>query len=156
MKQFITLKSIQTSGYKVIETVDSKFYILYTMLEYHYWQSKFSLSNLIDWFMNEKRTVEGNELIDIRKEDNKIILHDMSDSAYDDTISPYELDPAKKFEMSRQNFIEILMEWEKLRLSRPDIILIVIHEDDHVSLETDPVIIQAYQDAGYAFDIDAI
>ncbi len=50
--------------------------------------------------------------------------------------------------MSSQNFIEILMEWEKLRISRPDIILIVIHEDEHVSLETDPAIIQAYQDAG--------
>lgn len=102
--------------------------------------------------MNEKRTVEGNELIDIRKEDGKIILHDMSDSAYDDTISPYELNPEKRFEMSAQNFIEILLEWEKLRVSRPDIILIVIHEDNHVSLETDPCILKEYQAAGYAFD----
>ncbi len=149
MKKYITMKSMNSGGYQKLETMDSEFYTLTRLFN-----DKFEPHQLIDWFMNEKRTVEGNELIDIRKEDGKIILHDMSDSAYDDTISPYELDPAKKFEMSSQNFIEILMEWEKLRISRPDIILIVIHEDEHVSLETDPAIIQAYQDAGYAFDIN--
>lgn len=154
MKKFITLKLIQTGGYKILEPVDSKFYVLYETLEYNFWQSKFSAANLITWFMNEKRTVEGNELIDIRKEDGKIILHDMSDSAYDDTISPYELDPEKRFEMSAQNFIEILLQWEELRLSRPDTILMVIHEDNHVSLEIDPCIIKEYQNAGYVFDVN--
>ena len=148
MKQYITMQKNKSSTYySGLEMGDYRFFIINQLF------SPFIRPHqLIDWFMNEKRTVEGNELIDIRKEDGKIILHDMSDSAYDDTISPYELDPAKKFEMSSQNFIEILMEWEKLRISRPDIILIVIHEDEHVSLETDPAIIQVYQDASYDFD----
>ena len=64
------------------------------------------------------------------------------------------LDPEKRFEMSKKNFAEVLYQWEELRVSRPDIILVVIHEDNHVSLETDPKIIKEYQDAGYAFDIN--
>ncbi len=152
MKQYITMKKIEKYNmYKSLQAGNYKFISLWQLFT-----DKFEPHQLIDWFMNKKQTVEGNELIDIRKEDGKIILHDMSDSAYDDTISPYEFDPSKKFEMSSQNFIEILMEWKKLRISRPDIILIVIHEDEHVSLETDPAIIQAYQDAGYAFDINKI
>ena len=150
MKQYITMeKNKQYDMYKSLEAGDSRFISLWQIFS-----DKFEPHELIDWFMNEKRTVDGNELVDIRKEDGKIILHDMSDSAYDDMISPYELDPTKKFEMSPQNFIEMLVAWEKLRMSRPDTILIVIHEDNHVSLEIDPVIIKEYQDAGYAFDID--
>ena len=152
MKQYITMqKNKQYDVYKSLEAGDYRFISLWQILS-----DKFQPHELIDWFMNEKRTVDGNELVDIRKEDGKIILHDMSDSAYDDTISPYELDPAKKFEMAAQNFIEILVAWEKLRVSRPDVILLVIHEDNHVSLETDPVILKEYQDAGYAFNINNI
>ena len=107
---------------------------------------------LIDWFHNENRTVNGNEFITIYKEPNYIEIYDISDRMSDETIS--ELDPLKRFEMSKKNFAEILYQWEELRLSRPDIILVVIHEDNHVSLETDPMIIKEYQDAGYAFDIN--
>ena len=56
--------------------------------------------------------------------------------------------------MSRKNFAETLYQWEELRVSRPDTILVVIHQDNHVSLETDPTVIKKFQDAGYAFDID--
>lgn len=137
--------------YKSLEAGDHRFINLWQLFS-----DKFEPGELINWFMNDKRTVDGNELIDIRKEDGKIILHDMSDSAYDDTISPYELDPTKKFEMSAQNFIEVLLKWEELRVSRPDIILLIIHEDNHVTLEADSAIIKEYQDAGYAFDINKI
>jgi len=56
--------------------------------------------------------------------------------------------------MSRKNFAETLYQWEELRVSRPDTILVVIHQDNHVSLETDLTIIKEYQDASYAFDIN--
>ena len=56
--------------------------------------------------------------------------------------------------MSVKNFAEIIFQWEELRFSKLNIILLVIHEDNHVSLETDSVVIQEYQDAGYAFKID--
>jgi hypothetical protein len=64
------------------------------------------------------------------------------------------LDENKRFDISYKNFEELLLRWEELRVSMPEIILLVIHEDNHVSLETDPTIIKEYQDAGYAFDID--
>ena len=153
MKKFITLKPMQTGGYKVLEVVDSKFYSLYEVLEYHFYQTKFSAKNLIDWLIDEKETGEGNEWVYIRKERGIIVLYDVSDSM-DETYTGEYLDETKCFEMSVKNFAEIIYQWEKLRVSRLDIILIVIHEDNHVSLETDPVIIKQYQDAGYAFDIN--
>ncbi len=150
MKQYITMKKTKSYDiYRSLEAGDYRFSILW-----HIVSDEFAPGKLIDWLMNDKRTVEGNEFIDIRKQSGKIVLHDMSDSAYDDTISPYELDPMKRFEMTVKNFTEILFEWEALRVSKPDVILIVIHEDNHVSLEIDPVIINEYQDAGYAFDIN--
>lgn len=72
----------------------------------------------------------------------------------DETYTGEYLDPAKRFEMSLKNFADILFEWEKLRVSRPDIVLIVIHEDNHVSLEAHPRVIKEYQDAGYVFDFN--
>lgn len=155
MKEFITLKSMETGFYKVIEIVDSRFYSLYEALEYHFYQTKFSGVNLIDWFLNEKRTVDGNEYIDIRKEKNAIAIYDISDRLNEDYIGSYiDPNPDLRFEMSRENFIELLYHWEELRISKPDTILIVIHENNHVTLETDPVVIKQYQDAGYAFDIN--
>ena len=60
----------------------------------------------------------------------------------------------EKFTMTKENFSQNIHQWEELRVVRPDIILVVIHEDNHVTLETDPTIIKEYQDAGYVFDIN--
>lgn len=114
---------------------------------------KFTAGQLLDWLMNEKKTSIGNDWVSIDKEDGVIALYDVSDFLDETYVGDY-FNPAKRFEMSIQNFTEILLRWEELRVSKPDIIVIVIHEDNHVSLETDPVIIKEYQDAGYAFDID--
>jgi len=155
MKQFITLKLMKTGGYKVLEPVDSRFYSLYEILDIHYYQKKFSGIGLIDWLSDEKKTSEGNEWVSIDKEQGAIALYDMSDQFGDEAASLLiETDPEKRFEMSYKNFAEILYQWEELRVSQLDIILVVIHEDNHVSLETDPTIIKEYQDAGYAFDIN--
>jgi len=150
MKQFITLKPMKTSGYKVLETVDSRFYALYEALEFHFYQSKF---NIIDWLFDEKKTSTGNDWVSIDKERGAIALYDVS-AWMDETYTGEYYDPEKRFEMSIKNFAEILVQWEELRVSMPDIILIVIHENNHVSLETDPIIIKEYQDANYAFDIN--
>jgi len=109
---------------------------------------------LIEWFSNEEETIDGNECVDIRKEKGAIALYDISDGLDEEVYISIDPDPAKRFEMSRKNFAEILYQWEELRVSRPDTILVVIHEDNHVSLETDPTVIKKFQDAGYAFDID--
>jgi len=150
MKQFITLKPMKTSGYKVLEPVNSKFYALYETLEFHFYQKK---SNLIDWLYDEIKPSRTNEWISIRKERGAIALYDVS-AWIDETYTGDYLDPEKRFEMTIPNFLEILIQWEELRISMPDTILVVIHEDNHVSLEIDPVIIKQYQDAGYAFDIN--
>ena len=109
---------------------------------------------LLDWLNDEKETSEGNEWIEINKEGEVISLYNTSDRMSDETI--FNLDPLKRFEISQNNFAKIIYQWEELRISRPDIILVVIHEDNHVSLETDPMIIKEYQDAGYAFDINKV
>lgn len=149
MKQFIMMKIIKEYNmYQFLKTMDYKFSCLSEILE-----GNFMPHQLIDWFFNEKRTITGNEYIDIRKENNKIALYDVSDSMDEEYTGEF-LNPEKRFEMSRENFIELLYHWEELRISKPDTILIVIHENNHVTLETDPVVIKQYQDAGYAFDIN--
>ena len=110
---------------------------------------------LIEWLMDEKKTSTGNEWVSIDKERGAIALYDISDQFADETASLLiDLNTKKRFEMSKKNFAEILYQWEELRVSRPDIILVVIHEDNHVTLETDPKVIKEYQNAGYAFDIN--
>jgi len=146
MKEYITMVTMKSGGYKFLEPMDSRFLILSELV------SAFQPGRLIDWLIDNKRNVTGNALVDIRKQGDMIMLHDMSDSAYDYTISSYDLNPANRFDMALKNFSEIVFAWEELRISKPDTILIVIHEDNHVSLETDPEIIKAYQDAGYAFN----
>jgi hypothetical protein len=148
MKQYITMQSMQTGGYKILETMDSKFITLRQTIS-----DDFRPDELIEWSMSDSNTAEGNEWVYIRKERGVIALYDVSDSM-DETYTGEYLDPAKRFEISVKNFAEILFEWEKLRVSRPDIILIVIHEDNHVSLEADPRVIKEYQDAGYVFDFN--
>jgi len=155
MKEFITLKLMKTGGYKVLEPVNSKFYVLYETLEYHFLQSKFSGINLLDWFNDEKKQSRSNESVSIRKQNDIIKIYDISDQ-FDQEHEGLmiELDSAKCFEMTRENFLEIIHQWEELRVSQLDIILMVIDEDNHVSLETNQKIIKEYQDAGYAFDIN--
>ena len=153
MKEFVTLKQMITDGYKVLEDVDSRFYALYEALKFSFFRKKFKKPNLIDWLNNEHETAECNDWVYIRKEYGVIALYDVS-ASMDETYTGDYIDPEKRFEMTVENFRDVVERWEELRVSKPDIILLVIHEDNHVSLETDPKIIQEYQDAGYAFDID--
>ena len=151
MKQYVTmLKAKDYNFYQGLETVDYRFAAI-TQLFSEYLRS----GELVDWFSDEKRGTAGTELVCVRKERGAIALYDVSDSM-DETYAGEYLEPDKRFEMSNKNFAEIIYQWEELRVSRPDIILVVIHEDNHVTLETDPVIIKEYQDAGYAFDINKI
>ena len=139
---------IESGGYQRLETMDSTFFALTRVFT-----DMFRPGELIDWLMDEKETVEANEWVYIRKERGVIVLYDVSDSM-DETYTGEYFDETKRFEMSVKNFAEIIYQWEELRVSRPETILIVIHEDNHVSLETDLVIIKEYQDAGYVFDIN--
>ncbi|MDP3788561.1 MAG: hypothetical protein Q8Q60_04595 [Candidatus Chromulinivorax sp.] len=148
MKQYVTMLSMESGGYRFVEKMDHKFGVLAQIAG-----DDFRPDELIEWSMSDSNTAEGNEWVYIRKERGVIALYDVSDSM-DETYTGEYLDPAKCFEMSLKNFAEILFEWEKLRVSRPDIILIVIHEDNHVSLEANPRVIKEYQDAGYVFDFN--
>jgi len=149
MKQYITmLKNGDSLYYQIIESMDYRFAVISRLLRPY-----FRPGELIDWLMDDKKESTGNEWVSIDKERGVIALYDVSDSM-DETYTGEYLLPEKRFEMSVKNFAEILYQWEQLRISRPEIILIVLHEDNHVSLETNPTIIKEYQDAGYAFDIN--
>jgi len=149
MKQYITMKKTNTFDmYRALETGDHRFAVLWQILS-----EDFRPNELIEWLWDEKQIAECNEWVYIRKERGVIALYDVSDSM-DETYTGEYLDPTKRFEMSVKNFVEILYQWEELRVARPDVILIVIHEDNHVSLEIDPHIIKEYQDAGYVFDFN--
>ena len=150
-KQYVTMKTMQSGGYKTLETMNYRFAAI-TQLFSEYLRP----GELVDWFSHEKRGTAGTECINIRKERGAIALYDLWDEFCGEV--PYSIIPDldKRFEMSSKNFAEIIYQWEELRVSRPDIILVVIHEDNHVSLETDPVIIKEYQDAGYAFNINKV
>ena len=125
---------------------DWRFYPLLKLIS-----NDFQVNQLINWLDNDKELVESSEWIYIRKEKGVIALYDIS-SNMDETYCGNFTDPTKRFVMSVENFKEVVETWSKLQESKPDIVLLVIHEDDHVSLETDPTIIQEYQNAGYAFD----
>jgi len=118
---------------------DSRFYPLLKILS-----KDFQSYQLVNWLEDEKQIAESSEWVYIRKERGVISLYDVSDSM-DETYTGEYLDPTKRFEMSVKNFAEILYQWEELRVARPDVILIVIHEDNHVSLEINPHIIKEYQ-----------
>lgn len=149
MKQLIMMKKI-------------KEYNMYQFLKVHDYVSvkitpilshDFRPYQLINWFFNKQDTCNASEGLWIDKKNDKIILYDTSDSLDEEYTGDF-LNPEKSFEMSNENFIDLLYHWEELRVSRPETILIVIHEDNYVTLETDPVIIKQYQNAGYAFDIN--
>lgn len=148
MKQYVTMLPMESGGYRFVEKMNHKFGVLAQIAG-----DDFKSGELIEWSMNDNYTAEANEWVYIRKERGVIALYNVSDSM-DETYTGEYLDPAKRFEMSVKNFVEILFAWEKLRISTPDIILIVIDEDNHVSLEADPRVIKEYQDAGYAFDVN--
>jgi len=149
MKLYITLLPMKTGGYRVAESVDYRFAAITKLFGYD-----FRSGELLAWLDDEKKESIGSEWINIEKERGKIVLYDLSPFFGDDSYSSINsmLEEAESFEMSVENFREVLQKWEELRTSRPDIILIVIHEDNHLSLEIDPSVIQQYQDAGYAFD----
>jgi hypothetical protein len=139
MKQYITmLKNGDSLYYQTIESMDYRFAVISRLLRPY-----FRPGELVDWLMDDKKKSTGNEWVSIDKEPGVIALYDVSDSM-DETYTGEYLLVEKRFEMSVKNFAEILYQWEQLRVSRPEIILIVIHEDNHVSLETDPVMMDTF------------
>lgn len=149
-KEYLTMNKLKEyNRYQFIEAMDYRFAALSELFSFF-----IKPGELIEWINNKNRTTAGNECLDIRKESGCIALYDTSDGLNEDVYISITPDPEKRFEMSLKNFAEIIHQWEELRITRPDIILVVIHEDNHVTLETDPVIIKEYQDAGYAFDIN--
>jgi hypothetical protein len=150
MKQFITMEKVEDSiQYRSLQAGDHRFIALWCLFD-----PLQEPNQLLKWLYDKERTVDGNEFFDIRKKDGVIALYDRSEWLEGEEYRSVFPDENKRFDMSYKNFEEILLRWEKLRVSMPEIILLVIHEDNHVSLETDPTIIKEYQDAGYAFDID--
>ncbi|MBP6869400.1 hypothetical protein KBC04_00740 [Candidatus Babeliales bacterium] len=153
MKQYITMqKTKKYEMYKSLQAGDYRFCAIWRIVS-----DDFEPGKLIEWLMDDTKTCEGNEFIDITKERGIIALYYIYDKMTSDEDAYVTInnmcDPTNCFDMSVKNFAEIVFEWEKLRVSKPDTILIVIHEDNHVSLETDPKVIKEYQDAGYAFNI---
>jgi hypothetical protein len=157
MKQSVTMQLIkQFDIYTCLNpSHDYKFGVIWCLFD-PLWRP----NQLLEWFYDKKRMAISDEYVSIRKKDNSIALYDIShglnaesDNVYYASINSM-LDENKRFDMSYKNFEELLLGWEELRVSMPEIILLVIHEDNHVSLETDAAIIKKYQDAGYAFDID--
>src|SRR3989339_923815 len=133
MKQYVTMKKIENSKhYQGLEIGDHRFFCIGELFSPY-----IRPNQLINWFHDEKTISDGNEWFEINKEHDVIALYDIGDRMSDETI--FNLDPLKRFEMSRENFAEIIYQWEQLRVSRPDTILIVIDEDNHISLEADPV-----------------
>ncbi|MBP6869926.1 hypothetical protein KBC04_03530 [Candidatus Babeliales bacterium] len=151
MKQYITMQKIKKyEMYKSLQAGDYRFGAIW-----HIVSDDFEPGKLIEWLMDDTKTSKGNEFVSISKERGFIALYYIYDKIISDEYGCINdmRDPINCFDMSVKNFSEIVFEWENLRVSRPDTILIVIHEDNHASLETDLKIIQEYQDAGYAFDI---
>ncbi|MBP6869930.1 hypothetical protein KBC04_03550 [Candidatus Babeliales bacterium] len=153
-KEFVTMNKIQEFNiYEFVQPMDDRFAGLKELFNPF---KVTGIQNLVEWLMDDTKISKGNEFISISKERGVIALYYIYDKMISDEygmIINNMCDPTNCFDMSVKNFTEIVFEWEKLRVSRPDTILIVIHEDNHVSLETNPKIIQEYQDAGYAFDI---
>ena len=154
MKKSVTMQYIKDFNvYTCLNPSDDyRFGVIWRLFD-PLWKPKQILN---DFFYNTEKTITGDEYIEIIKEQSYIRIYDRSEWLNGpEFYLPYpEPENSNYFDISNKNFEEILTTWEKLRVSRPDTILIVIHEDNHVSLETDPVIIKQYQEAGYAFDID--
>ena len=109
---------------------------------------------LIEWFYSDQLYFTGSSYVGIDKRGDFIEIQNLPSEYFDETDPETEELLNQKFIMTKQNFAKIIHQWDELRITRPDIILVIIHEDNHVSLETDPIIIKEYQDAGYAFDIN--
>jgi hypothetical protein len=150
MKQYVTMIKINKYDmYRVLEMGDSRFACIMGLFDPFIRKGK-----IIEWFNSDNLYFTGSNSIGVDKENNSIVLYNLSSSFIDEDEFEEEEFVHQKIIMSRKNFYEIICKWDELRVSYPDIILVVIHEDNHVSLETDPVIIKEYQDAGYAFDIE--
>ncbi len=147
MKQYITMLSLESGGYRFVEPLNYKFGTLAEIVS-----NSFQRGQLIDWLWNENEVSLSSEWITMDKERGGIALYDIS-ASMDETYCGNYIDPTKRFVMSVKNFAELMIEWDTLRVSRPDTILLVIDDNDYVSLESDPAIIQEYQDAGYEFDV---
>ena len=143
----MTMLPMDTGGYRFIEKMDSKFIALTRLFT-----TSPRYKNIIDWLHDEKDHSYCYQYADVCKEQGVIALYNTLDRIDYEADNYVDCDPTKRFEMSYKNFAEIIYQWEELRVIRPDVILVVIHEDNHVSLETDPVVIKKYQEAGYAFD----
>ncbi len=150
MKEFITMQKVSGFNiYRSLQAGDHRFIALWELFSPFLEEKKY-----LKWLYDQSRTATGSEFITIHKKDGAISLYDHSEWLEGEEYRSIFPDENKRFDMTYKNFEEILLHWEELRVSRPNIILLVIHEDNHVTLETDPKIIKEYQDAGYAFNID--
>jgi len=150
MKQSVTMKLIKDFDiYTCLNPSDYRFGVIWQLFN-----TRFEPKKYLNWLYDNQRIGTGNEFFDICKKKETIALYDRSGWLEGEEYLSIFPDENKRFDMTYKNFEEILLQWEELRVSMSETILIVIHEDNHVSLETDPVIIKEYQDAGYAFDID--
>ncbi len=125
--------------YRSLQAGDHRFIALWEL---------FNLSleprQLLEWFNNKQDTSFISDYSVIHKKNHTIAIYDIShrfnaeeENIYYPSINSM-MDENKRFDMTYKNFEEILLHWELLRVSMPDIILLVIHEDNHVTLETDP------------------
>ena len=151
MKEYVTLKFIENSSYfQGLEIGDYRFLALTQLFSPH-----IRASRLIEWFKSDNLYFSGSSFVAVDKEGDFVKIYNLNGECMFDEDDPEDAEfLEKKFTMTKENFSQIIYQWEELRVTRPDIILVVIHEDNHVTLETDPVIIKEYQDAGYAFDIN--
>ncbi len=140
MKRFSFM--IKNKEYDVYTFSGSKHWELFPVLKVLSYD--FEPYQLINWLFDKEKESIGSKWISIDKEDDVIALYDVTDSM-DETYTGEYLLPEKRFEMSFKNFEEILLRWEELRVSRPDMILVIIHKDNSVAIETDPVIMKEYQ-----------
>jgi len=152
MKQYVTMLKIESGSYQKLETMNPTFFALTRLFSFNPFARP---SRLIEWFDSDSLYFSGSSFVGVDKEGDFVNIYNLNGECMFDEDDPEDAKYLnEKFTMKKENFSQIIHQWEELRVAGPDIILIVIHEDNHVSLETDPVIIKQYQDAGYAFDID--
>ena len=151
MKQYITMsKIIKYDMYKIIEIMDPRFLALTELFSPYIRAGK-----LVEWFNSNNLYFAGSNYVGVDKEGDFVKIYNLNGECMFDEDDPEDAKYLnEKFTMTKENFSQNIHQWEELRVVRPDIILVVIHEDNHVTLETDPTIIKEYQDAGYVFDIN--
>jgi hypothetical protein len=151
MKQCLMMQKIKEYNlYQFAGSKDWRFIPLTELFSPHIRSGR-----LIEWFESDNLYFSGSSFVAVDKEGDFIKIYNLNGECMFDENDHEDVEFLKqKFTMTKNNFSQIIYQWEELRVTRPDIILVVIHEDNHVTLETNPKTIKEYQDASYAFDIN--